>query len=100
MVTTLKINELSDIKSDFIANILTMMFSNFGEIEITIRPKTESVKTEVLRRIQEVENGAELLYFTPDEFDELNKKLLAGVKIEKSQIKKIRKHETSHHISK
>jgi len=100
MVTTLNISDLSEIKSDFITNILKTMLSSFGEIEITIKPKAEAVKTEIFRRIQDVENGAEMLYFTENEFDELNKKLLAGIKPDKSKIRKIRKHEPIGIISK
>ncbi len=46
---------------------------------------------EILRRIEEVENGAELLCFNDKEFDELNKKLLQGIKPDKSKIRKIKK---------
>ncbi len=100
MITTLKISELSDIKGNFISNILEVMFSKYGEIEITIKPKTETVKDEIFRRIQDVENGAELLYFNETEFEELNKKLLSGTITDESKIKKIKKHETSNIIPK
>ncbi len=99
MVTTLKIDNLSDIKGEFITDVLKMMFSSFGEIEIIIKPKTTELNSEIFRRIQDVANGAELLYFTENEFDELNKKLLSGIKPEKSKIKKVRKHEANNIIS-
>jgi hypothetical protein len=100
MITTIKISQLSDIKGDFLTNILNAMFESFGEIEIIIKPQKGESGTEIFRRIQDVENGAELLYFTENEFDDLNMKLLAGVKSEKSKIKKIKKHETNNIISK
>ncbi len=99
MITTLKINELADIKGEYITNILKAMFSAYGEIEIIIKPQSDVMKTEIFRRIQDVENGAELLYFTEKEFDELNKKLSAGIKPEKSKIKRIKKHVTNNLIS-
>jgi len=99
MITTLKITELADIKGEYITNILKVMLSAYGEIEITIKPQSDVVKTEIFRRIQDVENGAELLYFTENEFDELNKKLSAGIKPEKSKIKRIKKHVTNNLIS-
>lgn len=99
MITTLKINELADIKGEYITNILKVLFSAYGEIEIIIKPQSDMVRTEIFRRIQDVENGAELLYFTEKEFDELNKKLSAGIKPEKSKIKRIKKHVTNNLIS-
>jgi len=95
MVTTLKISNSSDINSEFITNILKVMYSGFGELEIIIKPKTEDIKAEIFRRISDVENGAELLYFTEAEFNSLNKNLLAGIKPEKTKIKKVKKHEIS-----
>jgi hypothetical protein len=98
MITTLKINNLSDIKGDFITNMLVAMFSNYGEIEIIIKPKSENIKDEIFRRIKDIENGAELLCFNEKEFDEFNKKLLIGIKPDKLSIKKTRKHETNNII--
>ena len=62
---------------------------------IVIKPKAEEFKAEIFRRIQDVENGAELLYFSENEFDELNKKLLSGIKPDKSSIKKTKKYEST-----
>jgi len=98
MITTLKINNISDIKGDFITDMLKAMYSRYGEIEIIIRPKSETVKDEIFRRIQDVENGAELLYFSEKEFDEFNKKLLLGKSPDKSTINKTRKHEKNNII--
>lgn len=49
----------------------------------------------IAKRIEAVENGEYLLCFTEEEFDEMNKKLLAGIKPDLSKIRRIKKNEKS-----
>jgi len=91
MITTLNINSFSDINGEHITDILKVMFSSFGEIEVVIKPKAVNHTDEINKRIDAVASGAELLAFTTDEFDALNKQLLSGKKPEKSDIKKVAK---------
>jgi len=99
MITTLNINNISDINSGFITKIVKDMFSNFGEIEIIIKPKEVILNKEIINRISAVDNGEELLCFNETEFEQLNKNLLAGKKTDKSQINKAKKHEKNNIIS-
>jgi hypothetical protein len=100
MTTTLKINSYSDINPEYIKNLLQAMFSSFGEIEVIIKPTKKDINFDISQRIQNVENGEELLYFTDDEFDELNTNLLKGIKPDLSKIKRIKKNEKIPIVSK
>ncbi len=99
MITTLNINNLSDLKNGFITKIVKDMFSNYGEIEITIKPKVAVLNKELISRIESVENGEKLLCFNETEFEQLNKNLLSGKKADKSLINKAKKNEKINIIS-
>jgi hypothetical protein len=100
MITTINIKQLKDFKSNFITKILKEMLTNYGEIEIVIKPKMQEDKPDIIHRIQEVEKGGDLLSFTDEEFDQLNEQLLEGKKPQKDEIRKTQKHEPGHYLSK
>ena len=47
------------------------MFYSFGEIEVIIKLKSQDMSSEIFRRINEVENGAELKVIMNDELFEV-----------------------------
>ena len=80
--TTNEINFSKETSSDIIRLLPNWNNPNF----------LEAIKNpEILRRIEEVENGAELFCFNEEEFEELNKKLLLGIKPDISKIRKTKK---------
>ena len=68
------------------------MFENFGELEITVRPK-QKINKKLEKNILDIEAGAEMLYLNSNDFDELNKQLLANETVNINKIKKVRQNE-------
>ena len=97
MEATIKIESLSDIDSGLVQSVLRDIVAVIGRVEITIKPGKE-LTPEILRRIKEVEGGAELICFSDDDFERVNEKLLAGEPVDTSTFKKVTKHETANHI--
>ena len=90
METSVKLTRRDELNIPIFKHLLNNMISVFGGVEITIKPKS-NINTEILNRIKSVENGEELISFTPDEFDKLSQDLLLGKKPDKENFKKVRK---------
>ncbi len=94
MQTSIHINTINQLDLSKFRSILSEMIENFGELEITIKPKFEqTINKKLEKNILEVENGAELFYFSPDDFDKLNKQLLSNEEVNINDIKKTHQNE-------
>lgn len=99
MITTIKIQNASDFKLSYINKVLKEVVRQFGEVEITINAKDESAKSEIDKRIEDVENGGEMYYFSADAFEQLRTDLEKGIKPNTANLAKVKKNAKGDFVS-
>jgi len=98
MEATLRINSYSELNTNLFTKLIKDIVTEFGSVEITIKPRVEYNK-ELLRRVEEARNGSELFSFSNEEFELVSKKMHKGETVERKNFKKVKKNENGDFVS-